>query len=196
MSNSIESVELILTERVLETDTLGPLRILATEDAVVAITFAEHRRAPVRRAQQLRPDAAHRVLDQAARELDEYLRPPCVRRSFTVPTAPQGTTFQRAVWDALRNIPFGETRSYSEIAVVIGRPRAVRAVGAANALNPISLVVPCHRVIGITGELTGYAGGMERKRWLLCHEHNAAARTGDKRVVWRRTEDAGRPAQF
>jgi methylated-DNA-[protein]-cysteine S-methyltransferase len=81
-----------------------------------------------------------------------------------------GTDFQRAVWAALREIPCGETRSYAQIAERIGRPKAVRAVGAANGQNPIWLVVPCHRVIGADGSLTGYAGGIDRKRWLLTHE--------------------------
>ncbi len=81
-----------------------------------------------------------------------------------------GTPFQRAVWRALREIPAGETRSYGEIAARVGRPKAVRAVGLANGANPIGIVVPCHRVIGADGSLTGYGGGMERKRWLLDHE--------------------------
>jgi O-6-methylguanine DNA methyltransferase len=87
-----------------------------------------------------------------------------------VPVAPSGTPFQLAVWAALRAIPVGETASYSDIARVIGRPSAVRAVGAANGANPIGIVVPCHRVIGRDGSLTGYAGGLDRKRWLLRHE--------------------------
>jgi methylated-DNA-[protein]-cysteine S-methyltransferase len=88
-----------------------------------------------------------------------------------------GTEFQRLVWRELRRIPVGETRSYKEIARAIGRPRAVRAVGAANGQNPIGIVVPCHRVIGADGSLTGYAGGIERKRWLL--EHEGALQTAD-----------------
>lgn len=81
-----------------------------------------------------------------------------------------GTPFQRAVWSALRRIPTGNTTSYSELASVIGHPRAVRAVGHANGSNPIGIIVPCHRVVGASGQLTGYAGGLERKRWLLAHE--------------------------
>lgn len=81
-----------------------------------------------------------------------------------------GTDFQRTVWDALRMIPAGETRSYGQLAAAIGSPRAVRAVGMANGQNPIAVIVPCHRVIGANGTLTGYAGGLERKRWLLKHE--------------------------
>ena len=81
-----------------------------------------------------------------------------------------GTAFQKAVWAALRAIPAGETRSYSQLAAAIGSPKAVRAAGLANGQNPIAVVVPCHRVIGANGTLTGYAGGLERKRWLLAHE--------------------------
>ena len=81
-----------------------------------------------------------------------------------------GTPFQRSVWKALRDIPAGETRSYGQLATAIGAPKAVRAVGLANGANPIGVIVPCHRVIGANGTLTGYAGGLERKRWLLAHE--------------------------
>ena len=84
-----------------------------------------------------------------------------------------GTDFQRTVWKALRAIPVGETRSYSQLAAAIGSPRAVRAAGTANGQNPIAVIVPCHRVIGANGTLTGYAGGLERKRWLLDHERGA-----------------------
>lgn len=88
----------------------------------------------------------------------------------TIPVATRGTTFQEAIWAALRAIPAGETRSYGELAAEIGNPTAVRAAGLANGRNPVALIVPCHRVIGANGSLTGYAGGLERKRWLLAHE--------------------------
>ena len=87
-----------------------------------------------------------------------------------------GTEFQRRVWAALRDIPAGETRSYGQLAAAIGQPTAVRAVGLANGANPVGIVTPCHRVIGAGGALTGYAGGVERKRWLLEHERAAVAR--------------------
>jgi len=87
-----------------------------------------------------------------------------------VPLAPAGTAFQRRVWAALQQIPWGETRTYGEIAAAIGAPSAARAVGGACARNPIAIIVPCHRVVGSNGKLTGYAGGIERKRWLLAHE--------------------------
>ncbi|MCB1636104.1 MAG: methylated-DNA--[protein]-cysteine S-methyltransferase, partial [Xanthomonadales bacterium] len=92
-----------------------------------------------------------------------------------LPVRTAGTAFQREVWSALRQIPRGETRSYAQLATTIGRPSAVRAVAAANGANPISLIVPCHRVIGSDGSLTGYAGGLARKGWLLRHEAATAA---------------------
>lgn len=113
-------------------------------------------------------DATHPVLQQAVRELDDYFAGN--RRDFTVLLAPHGTDFQQNVWQALQTIPFGETCSYSDIAQQIGKPDAVRAVGAANGQNPLSIFIPCHRVIGKSGKLTGYAGGLEVKRILLAHE--------------------------
>lgn len=100
-----------------------------------------------------------------ARELDEYFRG--TRSRFELETAPAGTPFQRTVWRALEDIPFGETISYAELARRIGKPEASRAVGRANGANPIPIVIPCHRVIGANGDLTGYGGGLDRKRVLL-----------------------------
>ena len=105
------------------------------------------------------------VLEACAEQLAEYFRG--TRRRFELPLAPRGTDFQRRVWQALAEIPYGETRSYGEIARVIGRPRAVRAVGAANGRNPLPIVVPCHRVIGSDGSLTGFAWGLAAKICLL-----------------------------
>ena len=96
------------------------------------------------------------------------------RREFSLPLHPTGTAFQLRVWDALREIPYGETASYGATAVAIGAPTASRAVGMANGQNPISIVVPCHRVIGAAGAMTGYAGGLEAKQWLLAHEASHA----------------------
>lgn len=110
-----------------------------------------------------REDAA--ILEGARRQLEEYFAGE--RTTFALPLAPRGTDFQRRVWSALARIPYGTTTTYAEIAKAIGAPRAVRAVGAANGRNPLSIVVPCHRVIGRDGTLTGYAGGVERKRRLL-----------------------------
>ena len=110
------------------------------------------------------------MLTRAARQLAEYFAG--TRRTFDLPLAftARGTPFQQKVWRALLTIPFGETRSYGEIAAQIGSPRAVRAVGAANGRNPISIVAPCHRVVGANGKLTGFAGGLENKAYLLALE--------------------------
>jgi methylated-DNA-[protein]-cysteine S-methyltransferase len=95
---------------------------------------------------------------------------------FDLPLEPRGTEFQQRVWESLRVIPFGETISYAELARRVGNPKAVRAVGGANGRNPLMIVVPCHRVIGADGSLTGFGGGIERKRWLLDHETRARVR--------------------
>jgi methylated-DNA-[protein]-cysteine S-methyltransferase len=109
-------------------------------------------------------------LDAARRELDEYFAG--TRRTFTVPLDLAGTPFQREVWRALTEIPYGATASYGELARAVGRPGAARAVGAANRRNPVAVIVPCHRVIGAGGGLTGYGLGLPRKAWLLDHERN------------------------
>jgi methylated-DNA-[protein]-cysteine S-methyltransferase len=113
----------------------------------------------------------HSVLLEAERQLAEYFAG--TRRTFELPLDFEGTEFQRSVWAALLTIPYGETRSYGQIARQIGRPKAVRAVGAANGRNPLSIVAPCHRVIGASGELTGFAGGLETKEFLLALEARA-----------------------
>jgi methylated-DNA-[protein]-cysteine S-methyltransferase len=147
---------------------IGPLTLVAAGGALRGVYMHDHRGAgaPIPEGAARRPDEP--ALRQAARELDEYFAR--ARRRFTVPLAPQGTEFQRAVWSALTGIDFGVTRSYADIARAIGRPTATRAVGAANGQNPISIIIPCHRVVGSDGSLTGYGGGLERKRWLLAHE--------------------------
>ena len=106
--------------------------------------------------------------DLAAQQLEEYFRGE--RREFDLPLSPVGTPFQMTVWEALRQIPWGETRSYGQIAATIGNPKASRAVGMACNRNPIWIVIPCHRVVGSTGKLTGYEGGLDMKRALLEHE--------------------------
>lgn len=106
----------------------------------------------------------------AYRALEAYFTGDLHALSVDLPLATEGTKFQREVWQALRDIPTGRTLSYGELAARIGRPKAVRAVGLANGSNPISIIIPCHRVIGADGTLTGYGGGIERKRWLLRHE--------------------------
>jgi len=116
---------------------------------------------------QIRADwqPARHQFDDLCRQLDEYFAGR--RRHFDLRLAPRGTAFQQAVWQALQGIPYGKTCSYSELAHQLGRPQAMRAVGAANGANPISIVIPCHRVIGRNGSLTGYAGGLPRKQLLL-----------------------------
>jgi methylated-DNA-[protein]-cysteine S-methyltransferase len=114
------------------------------------------------------PDASAGPLPEVVRQLEEYFAGR--RRVFDLPIRMQGTEFQRRAWRSLMEIPYGETRSYGEQARRIGNPNASRAVGLANGRNPIPIVVPCHRVIGADGSLTGFGGGIERKRWLLAHE--------------------------
>lgn len=149
---------------------LGPLRLLATDGALVGLYMPEHKGAPERAAL---PAQGHPTLEGCRAQLEEYFAGG--RTAFDIPLAPAGTGFQRAVWNALLEIPYGQVLSYGALAARLGRPRAARAVGAANAGNPISIIVPCHRVVGANGTLTGYAGGVERKQWLLAHERRALA---------------------
>ncbi len=135
----------------------GPLAVSEENGAIVRL---ELRPEPRESAAEATP-----LLLDAFRQLDEYFSRN--RREFDLPLAPVGTPFQREVWEALRRIPYGETATYKEIAAAVGRPAATRAVGMANHCNPIAIVVPCHRVIGADGSLTGYAGGLELKRRLL-----------------------------
>jgi len=121
------------------------------------------------RKQELTQD--QEAFEDTIEQLEQYFAGD--RDEFDLPLEPQGTEFQRSVWKALERIPFGETRSYGEIAAEVGRPKAARAVGMANNRNPIAVIVPCHRVIGAGGALVGYAGGLERKTWLLDHEREA-----------------------
>ena len=141
----------------------GELLVAKENGAVVEIRFRPGD------VDGLRDDDA--VSDVAA-QLHEYFRGE--RRAFDLSLTPRGTAFQQSVWSALQRIPYGEMRSYSGIAQEIGRPAAVRAVGAANGANPIPIVIPCHRVVGSNGSLTGFGGGIETKRWLLALESRVA----------------------
>lgn len=146
---------------------VGKLTLIASDHGLAAILW-EHddpRRVPLE-VVAAAPD--HPILVEAARQLDEYFAG--ARRVFDLPLDVAGTSFQQKVWRALLTIPFGETRSYGQIANQIGHPSAVRAVGAANGRNPISIVAPCHRVIGSNGRLTGFAGGLPAKAHLLALE--------------------------
>lgn len=145
---------------------VGPLRLVASPQGLVAVLWPEDREGRVRFASEPLPGHdANPHLRQAAAELREYFAGR--RRSFGVALDPHGTEFQKSVWRALATIPFGETRSYAEIARQIKKPTASRAVGAANGRNPLSIIVPCHRVIGSNGALTGFAGGISAKEYLL-----------------------------
>ncbi len=149
---------------------VGPLRIVEHGGAVTAIEFSPFRDGDGRPRGERADD--HPVLVEAARQLEEYFAGE--RTDFDLPLAPEGSAFQRAVWEQLRAIGHGETATYGEIAARLGRTNAAsRAVGLANGANPIPIVIPCHRVIGADGTLTGYAGGVERKQALLDLEQGA-----------------------
>jgi methylated-DNA-[protein]-cysteine S-methyltransferase len=143
---------------------IGELKLVATDRGLAAILWEDDKPNRVPLAPLLKNES-HPILLKAEKQLVEYLEGK--RKVFSVALDPLGTPFQNQVWEALRTIPFGETRSYGQIAAQIRRPKAVRAVGAANGRNPISVIVPCHRVIGASGSLTGFAGGLKVKRWLL-----------------------------
>lgn len=141
---------------------LGQLTLCADDHALTAIRFPEE---PPPATPAAGPNA---LLREALRQLTAYFDGRL--RQFDLPLAGAGTPFQQRVWQALLQVPHGHTASYGAIAAAIGNPRACRAVGLANGRNPIAIVVPCHRIIGYNGQLTGYGGGLERKRWLLRHE--------------------------
>ena len=143
---------------------VGALTLVATERGLAAVLWENDPAGRVQVALE-HEDARHPVLLETERQLREYFEGR--RTTFALTLDPQGTAFQQQVWNALRTIPFGETRSYADIARQIGRPTAVRAVGAANGRNPLSIVTPCHRVIGTNGHLTGFAGGLDAKAFLL-----------------------------
>jgi methylated-DNA-[protein]-cysteine S-methyltransferase len=145
---------------------VGPLFLAASDAGLHAVEFTEHRH-PVARGDGW-CDGAHPVLDATAQQLAGYFAG--TRQTFDLPFAARGTPFQRQVWDALTRIPYGRTASYVELARMIGKPSASRAVGAANGRNPLSIVVPCHRVIGASGALTGFGGGLPTKEFLLTLE--------------------------
>jgi methylated-DNA-[protein]-cysteine S-methyltransferase len=139
---------------------LGPVKIVGNQDSIVFLDFVEEER----------PGDADLpfCLKAGVKQIDEYFKGN--RSKFLLNLDPAGTKFQRSVWRQLEKIPFGEVVSYGQIAEAIGNPRACRAVGNANGKNPISIIIPCHRVIGSDGCLTGYGGGLWRKEWLIKHE--------------------------
>ncbi|MBM7619966.1 methylated-DNA-[protein]-cysteine S-methyltransferase [Bacillus tianshenii] len=142
---------------------IGLLEITGTEETICSIMFEEREE-----IENLMQDDTPKVLALCWKQLDEYFKGE--RSEFTFPYTFQGTVFQQSVWNALKEIPYAETGSYKDIAVSIGNEKAIRAVGSANGRNRLTIVIPCHRIIGSNGTLTGYAGGLWRKEWLLNHE--------------------------
>ncbi len=146
---------------------VGKLRLVASDEGLAAILW-EHDDPKRVRLGKLVEDPHHPILLETERQLSDYFSG--TRVAFTIALDMRGTEFQRKVWAALLTIPFGETRTYSDIARQIGNPKACRAVGAANGRNPISIIAPCHRAIGSDGSLTGFAGGLDAKEYLLTLE--------------------------
>jgi methylated-DNA-[protein]-cysteine S-methyltransferase len=138
---------------------LGLVEVVGAADGVAEISFVTARKAGA---------VSNATVRAAARQVGEYFAG--ARRAFELPLAPHATDFQRQVWSLLLGVPFGSTIAYGELAAAVGRPGAARAVGAAVGRNPVAVVVPCHRVLGMRGQLTGYGGGLWRKEWLLKHE--------------------------
>lgn len=143
---------------------VGILKLVATKNALVAVLWENENPKRVRLA-ELIEQVDHPILLAAQKQLSEYFAG--TRQRFDLPLDFEGTEFQKRVWQALLDIPFGETRSYRDIAEQVGNIKAVRAVGAANGKNPISIIAPCHRVVGMNGKLVGFAGGLDNKKILL-----------------------------
>jgi methylated-DNA-[protein]-cysteine S-methyltransferase len=152
---------------------VGDLTLVADGDALVGLYFEDHRRTP--RVPDFGPRTAE-GFEEAIRQLREYFDGE--RTEFDLALAPRGSAFELRVWSLLTKIPHGETRTYGRLAAELGEPGSAQAVGNANGWNPISIVVPCHRVVGADGSLTGYAGGLDRKRFLLGLEERPAADDG------------------
>jgi methylated-DNA-[protein]-cysteine S-methyltransferase len=159
---------------------LGAMLLAASDEGLCGAWFVGQKHAPALGA-GWREDASRPVLRDAAAQLGEYFAG--TRTHFALPLAPRGTPFQRAIWDAIAAVPFGATISYAALATHAGHPGAARAAGAATGRNPLSIVVPCHRIVGAGGALVGYAGGLERKRRLLAQERTAAARPPARRAA-------------
>lgn len=143
---------------------VGPIELKTSEDAVLAVIFVDKLKSNDRNL----PEIAKKAEKQLKNYFDGSLL------TFDLKLAPQGTDFQKRVWQELSNIPFGKNASYMDMAIKLGDPKVIRAAASANGKNPISIIIPCHRVIGKDGSLTGYAGGLHRKKWLLDHENKLA----------------------
>lgn len=164
-----------MLHRTTVTTPIGDLRVVASDHGIreISMPLPDARHIPARATE----NADHPILLETRRQIDEYFRGD--RLLFDLPLDVEGTSFQREVWDALAEIPYGTTESYGQLAERVGRPGAARAVGGANGRNPVPLVVPCHRVIGANGTMVGYGGpsqdGIAIKRWLLRHESQVRA---------------------
>lgn len=143
----------------------GTVRLFASDEGLRGAMWSGQDLGPLKLAGETVDGPEHPILSKAVRELGEYFAGK--RRTFDIPLDPVGTEFQKRAWRELRKVPYGETRTYGEQAKAIGKPTASRAVGAANGRNPLSIFVPCHRIIGANGALTGFAGGLQAKRLLL-----------------------------
>ena len=148
---------------------IGGIDLHFNETALTGLYFSDGNN-PERSANHAAPQlpVPQSIIFQTIAELDEYFNG--TRREFTIPLEPHGTEFQKSVWNALLGVPFGETKSYMDIAQEIGKPKAARAIGGAVGKNPISIIIPCHRIIGTNRSLTGFGGGLPIKKWLLEHE--------------------------
>lgn len=146
---------------------VGVLRIIGSDAGIRAVLWPVEREGRVRFDEEI-TDGTHPILEEAKAQLKAYIDGD--REDFDLPLDLVGTNFQQVVWEGLQKIPFGSTRSYGDLASDLERPGAARAVGAATGRNPVSIIVPCHRLVGSTGSLTGFAGGIDAKRWLLDHE--------------------------
>ena len=149
---------------------VGKLHIHANKVAVTYVGFFDDARFPDTHNKQIKPLAGNKISQKAATQLIQYFAGQ--RKVFDLPLAPQGTDFQKQIWQQLVEVKYGETASYLDLACAIKNPKACRAVGAANGKNPISIVLPCHRIVGSNGKLTGYAGGLDRKSFLLSLEQS------------------------
>ncbi|GHH85622.1 methylated-DNA--protein-cysteine methyltransferase [Streptomyces sulfonofaciens] len=150
----------------------GPLTLVATDGALSGLYMSGQRHRPAEEAFGPRADPGEAPFRAAVEQLTAYFTGDL--KEFDLPLSLGGTPFQRSVWQQLQRIPYGETRSYGELADALGSPKASRAVGLANGRNPVGIIVPCHRVIGARGDLTGYGGGLDRKRRLLDFERGTA----------------------
>jgi methylated-DNA-[protein]-cysteine S-methyltransferase len=165
---------------------VGELTLIASHEHLFGVSFGEAGSRPTKVADLIAQatvcePSQHRLLAESVSQLEEYFRG--ARREFDLPLWPLGTEFQKAAWQVLREIPYGETLNYARQAERAGSPKGSRAVGSANGRNPIAIIIPCHRVIGADGSLTGFGGGMDAKRWLLDHEQRVLGPSGQQRLI-------------